>query len=185
MDGTTLNPGDPPFGLAHFTFTADPGIAPGLIPLTLIDYQAGTSLSSADGTHLDFTIVNSQINNTGSAVPELPSIVMAATSLLASLALSRRSRVVGQIACRCVELALTHHLLCRGAPQHRRAEIPVWCVDDAASCQSRYNASSPCDMLAPHADLSPFHRARGHVLLHGRDRRAKAVPGRSSRSAIR
>jgi PEP-CTERM motif len=98
MDGTALNPGDPPFGLAHITFTADPGIAPGVIPLTLIDYQAGTSVSDAEGTNLDFTIVNGQITITGSAVPEPSSIIMAATSLLACLALLRRSRVPRYIA---------------------------------------------------------------------------------------
>jgi PEP-CTERM motif len=98
MDGTTLNPGDPPFGLAHITFTADAGIAPGLIPLTLIDYQAGTSISNTAGINLDFTIVNGQITITGSAVPEPSSVIMAATSLLASLALFRRSRVRRYIA---------------------------------------------------------------------------------------
>jgi PEP-CTERM motif len=98
MDGTLLNPGDPPFGLAHINFTADPSIAPGVIPLTLIDYKAGTSLSNTDGENLDFTIVNGQITITGSAVPEPSSIIMAATALLASLALFRRSRVARHIA---------------------------------------------------------------------------------------
>ena len=65
---------------AHITFTADPGLAPGLKPLTLIDYQAGTSVSNTDGTNLDFTIANGQITITGSAVPEPSSIVMAATA---------------------------------------------------------------------------------------------------------
>jgi PEP-CTERM motif len=93
IGGTLLAPGDPPFGLAHITFTADPGIAPGVIPVTLIDYQAGTSLSNTDGINLGFAIKNGQITVTGSAVPEPSSIVMAATGILLGLALFRRSRI--------------------------------------------------------------------------------------------
>ena len=92
MDGTLLNPGAAAVGLARITFTADPGIAPGLIPLTLIDYQAGTSLSNTDGNNLDFTIVNGQINITESAVPEPSSAVMVATALLLGLVHFRRGQ---------------------------------------------------------------------------------------------
>ena len=63
-----------------------------MIPVTLIDYQAGTSLSDADGNNLDFTIVNAEITVSGSAVPEPSSIMIAATAILLSLAVFRRNR---------------------------------------------------------------------------------------------
>ena len=60
--------------------------------LACIDYQAGTSLSDTDGNNLDFTIDNSQITITGSAVPEPSSYVMAATAVLLGFAGHRRTR---------------------------------------------------------------------------------------------
>jgi hypothetical protein len=92
LDGTTLDPGSAAVGLAHITFTADPGRVPGLIPVTLIDYQAGTSLSDVAGSNLSFEIVNGQITVTGPAVPEPSSIVMAATVILLGLTFFRPRR---------------------------------------------------------------------------------------------
>jgi hypothetical protein len=83
MDGTLLAPGGAPVALAHITFSADLGISPGMIPVGLIDYQAGTSLAKADGTKLEFTIKSGQITVTG--LPEPSSMVMAATALLLGL----------------------------------------------------------------------------------------------------
>jgi hypothetical protein len=89
MDGTLLAPGDPAVGLAHITFTADASAAPGTVPLTLIDYQAGTSLADTDGNNLDFTIVNGQITINGSAAPEPGALFMAATAIVVGLAYAR------------------------------------------------------------------------------------------------
>jgi hypothetical protein len=105
IGGTLLAPGEPPVGLAHITFSADLGIAPGVITVTLIDYQAGTSLSNTDGKNLDFTIKNGQITITGSDVPEPSSIILATTSVLLGLTLFRRSRIAAYGA---VESATTH-----------------------------------------------------------------------------
>jgi hypothetical protein len=91
--GTILNPGDLPFGLAHVTFRADPGISPGVIPLSLISYQAGTSLSDADGNKLDFTIVDGDITVNASAVPEPPSVFLAMLAALAALVFDRARRL--------------------------------------------------------------------------------------------
>jgi hypothetical protein len=80
--GTLLTPGGPPVGLAHIDFSAAPDTPPGMIPVTLISYQAGTSISDASGNNLAFTIVNGQITVGSSAVPEPSSIALAGTALL-------------------------------------------------------------------------------------------------------
>ena len=87
VDGTILDPGGPAFGLAHITFSVDAGTLPGSIPVSLIDYQAGTSVSDTAAQNLDFTINNGIISVQGSpAVPEPTSFVMASAAVVIGLA---------------------------------------------------------------------------------------------------
>ncbi len=91
IGGTLLDPGGPPVGLAHITFSADPDTPPGaIIPLSLISYQAGTSVSDADGNNLDFTIVDGRITVSAPAVPEPSSIVLAVLAVLSGIVRYRR-----------------------------------------------------------------------------------------------
>jgi hypothetical protein len=62
-----------------------------MIPVTVIDYQAGTSLSNIAGSNLSFKIVNGRITVDGSAVQEPLSIVMAAAAILIGIAQVRRT----------------------------------------------------------------------------------------------
>jgi hypothetical protein len=79
--GTLLTPGGPSVGLAHITFAAAPGTRPVIVPLTLVDYQGGTSLSDAAGNNLAFTIVNGIV-----AVPEPSTLALGGTALAFVLA---------------------------------------------------------------------------------------------------
>ena len=87
-----LAPGDPPVGLDHITFAADPWLAPGMITVTLINDQAGTSRPNADGINLNFTIKNSRITVSSSAVPEPSSFVIAAKAFVLGAARLRSWR---------------------------------------------------------------------------------------------
>jgi hypothetical protein len=90
--GTLLNPGGPPVGLAHITFSADPSVSLGVIPVTLVDYQGGTSLSDTNNNNLSFSIVNGQITVIASSVPEPSSIALTGMALLLVLLYTRRDR---------------------------------------------------------------------------------------------
>jgi hypothetical protein len=59
-----------------------------VVPVSLIGYQSGTSLSDDAGNNLPFTIINSQI--TVGTVPEPSSIIMLGTALVLGLAYHRR-----------------------------------------------------------------------------------------------
>ncbi len=82
----TLNPGDI-FGLAHVTYSIDPGAPAGPITVSLV--PAGTSLSDNEGNPVSFTMSEGTITIAASTVPEPSSLVLAGVGA-ALLALTHR-----------------------------------------------------------------------------------------------
>ena len=66
----TVNPGDT-FGLAHVSYSVDPGTPSEMVPVMLQDIGGGTSLSDGNGAPLDFTTTTGIIT-----VPESSALMM-------------------------------------------------------------------------------------------------------------